>query len=433
MKTDFPLLIEWSPTRVRVYDPGTGASKYGATIAECEPPRGREAVVAVSRRSAFVRQLTVPAASNGQIADVVRFQLAEALPLEPHEVVFGYRLGATIPGRGRLAAVGAVRSESLTRIHEEARTAGLKVRAVLPIAFGSWLAARAATMTDAAVAGVDGDMINVDLIKDGELFYSRSVPSADPLGEADDEVTRTFNVAEIAPLPILTVATPEMLGNVRDPKEPLEYFADLRAVDHLLFTLESPIRQEARRRRAERWKAQRAVLAAALALAVGAFGYSVHHRRAPAPKSSGVTIAISRARKARTAAEARTAEAQRSNRVLDVAFRPAQTLTDVVQALANAASANAWFTSVGVGRNAPVNLTGLAMSDADVTRCFESLTKETRFSGMKVVSTTKGLLGKTPVTQFMITGTAVGTLPYDRPQKAKRGGKKAVKVQPTNR
>lgn len=430
MRSDLPLLIEWSPTRVRVYDPQTGASKYGATLAECEPPRGRDAVVGVSRRSAFIRQITVPATSSATVADVVRFQLNEALPLDPEEVMFGYRLGSTSAGRGRLATAGAVRGESLARIYEEAKALGVRLKAVLPVAFGAWLAARHAGLSDAAVVGIDGETINVDLIRDGELYYSRSVPSADPLGDVQDEIERTFHAAEAEPLPVLAVATPEIPADRHDAKEALEYLGDLSQIDRLLFTLETPARQATRKRRIEQWRAQRATVAALLAICLGAYAYVVQTRKPVATKPTGVTTALSRTNRDRAVVQERLERAERANRVLDVAFRPPQTLGDVVRSISNAASAEAWFTGLTVSRTAPISLTGLALHDRDVTRCLDAVAGDPRFSGMKVVSTVRGVVGKTPVTQFSIAGSPVGTLPYDRPRKEE---KKAVKSEPKDR
>ncbi len=416
---DFPLLVEWSPSCVRLLDPATGASRYGASLAECEPPRGRDVVVAISRRSAFVRSLTVPATSNAQIAEVIGFQMAQSLPLGASEVVFGFRLGANVPGKGRLAAVGAVRTESLTRIHEEARAAGLRVRAVLPVAFGSWLAAR--SLGDCAVVAVEDDVLNIDLVKDGELLYSRTVPGGDP----EDEVARTFAIAEVAPMPVLALAAPEIAAEKHDPKEALAYLGDPKAIDRFLFNIEPPAAQAARSRRAERWKAQRAILATGFALGLAAYAYSTRKEVGKTAKPTGVTASLVRERKNQREAEERLAKATRANRVLDVAFRPAQTLGDVAVALANAAGGDVWFTGLSIGRGAPVMLNGLALKERDVSRCLASLSKDARFSGMKVVSTSKNDVGKVPVTQFTITGAAQGTLPFDRPMKRSKDAGKA--------
>ena len=137
MPSSFPLLVEWSPGHVRLVDPATGATTRGSTIDECLPERGRDVVIAVARRSAFVRPLPVPAGARGDVARVVQLGLLASVPLEPSELVFGYRLSDD----RRTAVAGAVRAESLIRLYAESQAAGLRVKAVVPVAFGAWLAA----------------------------------------------------------------------------------------------------------------------------------------------------------------------------------------------------------------------------------------------------------------------------------------------------
>ncbi len=425
MKPSAPLLIEWTPTRVRIFDPVTGSTCEGASVIDCVPEAGRDAVVAVGRRSAFVRTAVVPAGSLSTTEGVLAFQMAQTLPLGPTEVVFGYRLGENVPGKGRRAAVGAVRAESLTRIDAETRAAGLRVRAVLPVAFGSWLAARAAGLRDVAVAAYANGVLDVDLVKEGELVASRSVPTEDPL----DEIERSFAVMEVAPLPTLALASPELSAARHEARSALEHLADLPTIDRLLFTLEPPARRAARAARRERWKSHRALVAALGAVALGAYAIGTRARVAKvSTKPTGVFVDAARARASQTEAQARLDRATQANRVLDVALRPPQTAGDILRAVANATSAEAWLTSLSVTRGAPIAVTGLALHGSDVSRLLAVVAGDPRFKEMRVLSTSKGLVGTTPVVQFTLAGIPVGTLPFDRPTKKRPTKEKKAPV-----
>ena len=98
-----PLLVEWSPNRVRAYDPSTRRLSTGATMAECVqgPQASRDVIVGISQRSAFIRSLTVPKGSRADIAKILEYQLGALFPLKPNEYVFGFRLVPEAGERGR--------------------------------------------------------------------------------------------------------------------------------------------------------------------------------------------------------------------------------------------------------------------------------------------------------------------------------------------
>ena len=419
--SSLPLVVEWAPGAVRVVDPLTGKQTRGTTMAECGPERGRDVVVGVARRSAFVRLLPVPRASRGEMERVLATRLMGSLPLEPRDLVFGYRLSSD----GR-AAVGAMRAESLIRLYAEAQAAGLRVRAVLPVAFGAWLAAREHGVARGAVLGVEDGLLDIDVIEDGELAYSRAVPTDTPVEDADDEVLRTFATVGMPPSPVLALAAPELPAERHDPREALLRLADPRAIETRLFTLELPARRAARLARAHRLRVGRTLAAAGLALATGGYALSVRARSGkPVIPPKSLMDSVRKARHDRSDAETRLNEANRANRVLDVAFEPAQTTGDVVAALANGVPPDAWITALSVGRGVPVLLAGSAMHGADVGRFFAGLAKNPRFARMQVVSTSVGSVGKTPVVQFNIVGDAVGVAPYDRPVRRTKAVAKA--------
>lgn len=406
---------------MRVVDPSTHTSTHGASIADClqGSSDGREVIVAVSQRSAFIRSLYVPNGSKSDIAKLLDIQMDRLLPLKSQEYVFGFRLGAEEPGKGRLAVVGAVKGESLQRIYSEARQCGLTIRAVLPLAFGSWLAARANSMANCAVVGAHGDALSIDLVRNGELTYSRSIPLPESAADIDDEVDRTFSIAEVDHSPVLSARCPGIESDFTDDKESIEYLADAKTIDRLIFSFELPEKAAAVQARSIRWKTQRSLLALTAALGLGGYAYVV---RAPAQAQSNLDTPalkslLAKAQTDHAAAKKKSDEVVLANTILDVAFKPGQSFGDMITVLANSATPASWFTALFIGRGQPISIDGLALNDADAAKFVDDISKDSRFQEMKVVSTTRATIGKKQVTQFQISGKPMGSLSFDHPPK----------------
>lgn len=402
------LVLEWSPTQVIAHDPATGQSRPAANLAAVGAS-GREAVIGISRRSCFVRTVYVPNASRNEIEGILRVQLEGVLPFAPNEYVLAFRLGAFVEGKGRLAAVGAIKADALQRIADEAKSAGIRVRAILPVAYGSWMLARAQSLADAAVVEQTDDALNVDIVRGGELHYSRTVPAPETPEDIEDEIARTFAVADAMPSPVR-----------REDRSPAFQLADPVGITRA-FSFEPPNQKQAQLERSGRWRSWRAIAAAGLAAGVAGYAYTVRLRLSPKPTPEQVQLnaSLTSARKEQSKLGGRLDQVQRAERILDAAFKPAQTMSDMVTAIAQASSANAWFTNLTLSRDSQLSITGLGMHDKDVTDMMSNLTKEPRFQGMKVVSTTRTAMADTPLTQFYVIGNPVGVMPYDRPLKEK--------------
>src|ERR1051325_9055527 len=92
-----PLVVEWSPKHVRIYNPATRRVTTGISIAEAlEGAAGREVVIAVSQRSALVRSLFVPSVSRNEAAKILDFKVGDLLPIPSGDCVYGFRLGREV-------------------------------------------------------------------------------------------------------------------------------------------------------------------------------------------------------------------------------------------------------------------------------------------------------------------------------------------------
>ena len=257
-----PLLIEWSPKKVQVFEPVSRRITVGETLAAAlaGEHRGRDAIFGISRRSAFVRSLYIPRLSKAEAEKAIGLQLHNLLPLQSTEYVFGFRLGAFDATRGQIASVGAVKIDSLRRLHNDAALSGLIVRAVTPVAFGSWLAAREKGIRDCVVVEQDGDTLDLDVIHEGEVVYSRAAPLPESPEELQDEVTRTLKMSELPPLPIFSTGCPGIHVDLTYEKEAIEYLGAPGVFEKLLFSLELPEQAAQHEHREERARMQRAVV-----------------------------------------------------------------------------------------------------------------------------------------------------------------------------
>jgi Tfp pilus assembly protein PilN len=375
----------------------------------------REVVVAVGQRSTFIRTVPVPGAAREEIAKMVAFKIGPMLPLGAGEYVSGFRLGREANGDGRVAVVGAIRTGSLRRIHQEATENGLRVRAVLPLAFGSWMAARAKSLNDCAVVETRPESIHIDVVANGELRYSRTVPLSDTGQSVEDEIAKTLAIADVAPTTVLSMARPDVVADYLDPREALEHLADPNAIDRLLFTLELPEKALAKAARAQSRIATRAIATAAVAVLLGAYVYYTRYAAdakiaAEETRHEGL---ITRARTANKVAATRLAKVGAAKTLLDRAFLPAQGFADVVTVIASAATENAWFTGLTLERGKAMVINGQATNSDAVTKYVKALAAQARFRDVKLEHATKGMIGDKPIIQFAISGHVVGNLPLD--------------------
>lgn len=416
-----PLLIQWSGSSVRVYDPVTHESVTGPDIAECigESKRGRDAVIAVAQRSSFVRSVPMPPVSADEVAKMLPIKVGPLLPLNAGEYVTGFRL-ARVQGGGQVAIVGAVKTDSLRRIYSAAASSGLNVRIVLPLAFGSWLAARARSLSDCAVVQQTEDSLNIDLIQHGELFYSRAAAPPESTAEVQEEISRTFSIAGVAPMPILALADSAVPSDAVESREALAFLMDVHALERQIFSFELPETVNKRRARAQNSTAQRAIAAALVAIALG--GYAAWKRTQEldryASEDSQIVADTNKQAPNEKAASVRKQNLDDSLTILDTAFEPAQTFSDVISVLGSHVSADTWFTGLSVGRGQPLIVRGLSTNGKVAAKYANELNKEDRFRGMKLLFATKSTIGKKSVEQFAVTGHVIGNLPIDRLLKA---------------
>lgn len=411
------LVIEWTPNRVRVLDVGRQSITVGDRLADALPEgfRGLDAIVGVGRRSVFVRGMFLPNASRSELAKILDIQSERLIPFRPGEYVMGFRMGPEVRDRGRLVVIAAIKTESLERIFREASECRIKLRAVLPVAFSSWIANQKGNETDCATVETNADALNIDLLHYGELWYSRVVPSPDSDAQIRDEISRTFTIAQLEPT------------GVRTHRDALLDLVDLNLIERQLFTFDLPGKVDAEWARRRRWRMQRALAMASVATIVGGYTALAFLPPPPTPGARAKSETLAQAHQKLADAEAKRKEIELGNQILSVATRPAQSLSDVAIVLSHSAPQNLWLTNIVLARGTPMTLSGYALSEHDVIEFVRKLGSDPRFREVRLLNVSRDLIGKQAVAQFVVTGNIAGLLAFDTPPvepKKSSGGKK---------
>lgn len=359
----------------------------------------------------------MPNAPRSEVSKVLELQFEQLLPFSRGECVTGFRLGDKVSTTGRLAVVGAIKIDSLERALTDAKALGIRVRLVLPVAFGSWLLAKSQGQQTAAVVEINGELMSVDVIAEGELRHSRSLPTPESVAEIHDEIERTFTIAGIPAGPTIAAASPDVQASFRVDRPAISYLADPAAYEKQLFTFELPGRVQALEERAANLRAGRAIGAALVAVLLGSYVYNTKYKTHTA--TGGRSATLNRQMKAattkRTSVDAKLATIANADQLLGVAFNPGQKVSDVVTVLSATAPHTIWFTNIVIGHHALMSVAGFATNDADISHLANDLSGDARFTEVKVVSASQTLIDKKPITDFTITGRVLGLLPFDRP------------------
>ena len=422
-----PLVAVWSPSSVTVYDPTARQTVEGSSLAALgsKIPSGRDLVVGISQRNTFIRTLPAPNVARVELARIIQLRLVPLLPVGGHEYVSGFRIGGGTHGDARVAIVGAVRADLLKAVHAQAKEAGLNVRAILPFAFASWLLAKERNIADCAVVESFGSSMTIDLVRHGELRYSRAIPVPETDEEFQGELDLTFRIADVDPLPVLAAGGTNVLAEATDPRPLIQQLADIGAIDRWLFSLEPLESTIARESRKRQFIAGRAIAAAAFALVFGAYvALSAHAKLVHNAELSQEYMAQSQKAKDSTDAEAKNyGQVYDSYKVVHDAFHPAQQFSDVIKILGLKCSPESWFTGMTLERGKVLLIRGNAMNLKTVATYVAVLSKNKRFRDVKLVFTHRAMVAKKVVVQFAVSGRVVGNLPLDQVPRDPKGAK----------
>lgn len=414
-------LLEWGPSHATAVDVATGKRKTGQDVEEAALVLNghRDVVATLSRRTAFVKAVRVPDAPREEVAQILALQMGQLFPVPGESLAFDFMLTEDRNADGRLAIVTAVRESDLKALNDQATARGLKLRRVVPAAFGSAALAGSLGIANAAVVNSTPEGTAIDIITEGSLRYSRVVPAETPEAIMR-EIDRTLAASGVSSATVVAAGGLKLPGAIEANESPLNTFATPFA-DSLPLHLETSDVLQARRRKQEQRKVRQSVLLclAALTLVVGVSldrGDAEAKIRAEEAKASTRAAQL---RKVRDGVETRARDVQGLATTVQRSFLPAQPVSDVMMLITQLAPSEVWLTGFTMERGKPIIIRGTATQNASVAKFLETLNGQQRFRDVKLVFANNGEIEDTPVVDFSISAFPVGNLPLAEAKKGR--------------
>ncbi|HWD37545.1 MAG TPA: PilN domain-containing protein [Fimbriimonas sp.] len=410
------LVIEWSPKRIVAYDVQARSMK-SYDDPKLLPYAGRTALLAISRRSVFVRAARVPNAAPEDIRTVVQVKLAELFPVPPTDLAYDFLLLPDINAEGRLAMIVAMPVSELRKAKEQMASAGIKVLRTLPVALGSAMLAESLGLKDAAVVEKMDEVASVDIVTGGVLRYSRVVAPTAPI---EVEISRTFNAAGLTCTSVIAAGGVQVgEADVSSLSTALEALA-LSNPDRLKIDLQLPETVAARELAARKRRQMVAGLFLAVSLGISYNAWSSYldeKARIDQEKANYVKnlVPITKEQKDE---EAFAAKQRSIEATLAHAFAPAQKMGDIVLEAANLAPSDVWLTGFNLERGKELTLRGTSKTEEGIPAYVAALNNDRRFRNVKLVNSNHGEIEKIPVVEFNISAFPIGNLPITLQQKA---------------
>jgi hypothetical protein len=403
--------LEWSPVGVRLYDGATNTECAYVSAADAGVAAGGGPVVlAVSRRSSFFRVLPLPTASRADLRQLLEFQSSTLFPIPIADLAFDFQGTDKVGPEGRKTLVAAIPTAELRRAIDELRAAGFSVIRVVPTAMGSALLAHDMGYPSAIVVENTPEGPAFDAIEGGELKATRVAPPNSPI---DEEARRTAAMAGIDGAPvILAPGTTSEGTEVRATATPLAALVGPAAGKVGLDLEPRDIVEQRERSGRSRRRRLAALLAAAAALLV-VLVY-LHHTDAQAKtqrQRAAMNSSVNRLLGVQKAAEADAQRVTRDRQVVDLAFAPAQPLSDIVVVAAAEGTDGLWLTGISVDRGKQLLVRGTAITSEAVAEFLDRLGRNGRFRDVRLVFSNNATISATQVVQFSITAFPVGNIP----------------------
>lgn len=404
-------VVEWSPSGVRAFLPETGKIVSGPSLSSIRGQLGNEVVVAMSRRTSFLRTTRLPDAPKADVAKILVLQVSQLFPVSSTDAAIDFYLTDDKNVEGRLAVVAAVKSETLKALIEDLSENGLSARAVVPAALGSSYLAKQSGRRECAIVEHVSEGLAIDIISEGELRTSRVVPMP-ALADVDSEVLRAFAVAKVPCAEVVTAGHftyPE--ANAFMESSGLSTLAS----SYLPLTLEPPdiVAKRAIDKVARARRIAVILWAAAILLAAVVWDYRSRDMEVIQKGENKWKKELANLRTTKDQANAKYSSLSKIDAALSLGFEPKQRMGDVAALLNNLAPQGLWLTGITLERGKLTTIRGTALTGDSVTKYLERLSTQSRFREVKLAFANNGQIEKTNVVQFSISAHLVGNFPLD--------------------
>jgi Tfp pilus assembly protein PilN len=417
-------VIEWSPNNASAYFSDTRIVRKGDDIASLEvsPSNGTATMVAISRRTVFVKPVRVPNSSEAEIRQILRIQLDQLFPVQQGELAYDLWLTSNVTDEGRLAVVCGIKADILRDLEAQLAKASIRAAKVLPACLGSVLLARRLGQKDCAIVGLNTDGIAIDIVSGGELLYSRIVPNENGKSDVAAEVARTFAIAGVDPLPVVTAGGMNLPGaDLQSNESTLSTLASAQA-SGLNVNLEPPEAAVLRKSKKvnSRLRLGAFLTAAAVLLWVGILLNLSNQAQALSKDEAKWQISLEKLKNTEQRTESDRSKANKVLAALHIGFEPAQKFSDVLAAVGSHTPTSVWLTGLNLERGKQFTFRGISLSNDNVSKMLHNMAQDKRFRDVKLVFANNGLIEASPIVQFSVSSHIVGNLPLSEKDKNKR-------------
>jgi len=406
-------VIEWSPGLIRVYDPDTRQTSTVSPDNVGTVLGSRPAIVAISRRAAFVRTTRLPDAAKADVARILQLQIDTLFPIGSADAAIDFLQTADRSAEGRLAIVAATPSETLARAKAELRS--VNIERIVPAALGAIPLAAALGQDSIAIVQDSPEGLSIDLVEDGLLKASRVVPQPSSAAEIAAEVQRSWAMSK-GEGPI--AAAGGLVFDGADYSTPMSSLAAL-SIDPPDLNLEDPAVLAQR----EAKKLQKVKMIAAMTWCLALlFAILIFNDRAAAAKivnadSQKWTAKSKSLKDAVTMANDRTKQHSDQSTVLVGAFEPKQYIGDVATIFSSMTPQGLWLTGITLERGKTASIRGTAMTHKAVSDYLETLGSMERFRDIKLGSMVDSEIEGTAIVNFTISMHVIGNFPLTEDMK----------------
>ncbi len=402
-------VLEWAPDGVRWLDSASGAVQEASSIGAVSGALKGAICVAIGRRLVFVRQVKAPDAPLEDIKQVLVLQASQLFPLPLQEMAWGVRLTGERSRDGRVVVLYAMQITHLRALRDALQSAGLRADTVLPVALGAPYALREAGYNDGVLLERTSTGWGIDVVRNGELRYSRLAPASLSPEEALDEARRAAVAAGMPDSPPVLTAGIDLAEAQDRVDSPLRWMG--RAdIGRLGEGLELP-EDHMRRVRAANTRIMAIGVATLviglLLLAAGAWRFTRETRQVLQTRQA-LNKSVAAIEKTRAGYTARRNILEPQIKMVTEAMNPAQPSADVLRALSQCTPQDVWLTSVSLERGRPIAIRGASMKQSSVGAMVLAMQKSPRFTDVRLLYANDGKIGESPVVQFAMTASATG-------------------------
>lgn len=408
-------VIEWSPNGVSGYRADSKSIQTASSVAGLGSiaANGSTTVIAVSRRTVFIKPVRVPNAGESEIRQVLRIQLDQLFPVQQGDLAYDLWLTSNVNSEGKLAVVCGMRVELLKDLRNQLSDASVRNYKVVPAALGSVIIAKSLGQKNCTVIDFTNEGLAVDVVCDSELRYSRVVPYKPGETNIKAEIARTLSIAGVDPCPTVCAGAdhyPEAdfhseMGTLAALSTPQAF--------NLHVNLEPPEAAEMRRekRLANRLKLGWLIAGVAALVWVAVVLDMSDRSKAANKANSGFTDQLDYLKDHKKQLSDLKSSAQAVTVDLDKGFKPAQRFSDVLAVVGDCAPQTVWMSGVTLERGRQLSIRGTSLSSDAVSQFVKKMVAQSRFRDVKLVFANNGLIEATPIVQFSVTAHVIGNLP----------------------